>query len=64
MNKQIGVTELGSIDGSYDPNFCNRTVDQGLFKIFVFDQSNSPLFFSPVLSVGDYVYFKKNGSLK
>jgi len=64
MNKQIGVTELGSIDGSYDPNFCDRTVDRGLFRIFVFDQSNSSLIESPVLSVGDYVYFKKNGRLK
>jgi hypothetical protein len=64
INKQQGVTEAGSLTGEYIPNFCEIMDYRGRFRIFVFDQSNSSMVESSPLSVGDYVYFKKNGKLK
>jgi hypothetical protein len=64
LNKQLGVTEGGSLTGDYIPNFCENVDYRGGFRIFLFDKFNSSLVQSPTRSVGDFVYFKKDGKLK
>ena len=64
LNRQTGVTEIGSLTGEYLPNYCDSIDYAGIFRIFVFNRLNKALLTSPLLSVGDYVYFTKKGKLK
>lgn len=65
INKQIGVVEnvpTMEMDKTLG-NFCYENYD-GRYLFYLFDKLNTPLCENSLLSVGDFVYFTKKGSLK
>jgi len=64
LNQQKGIVETGSLTGDYISDYCESVDYKGLYRIFIFEHNNESLLSSPILSVGDYVYFTKSGKLE
>lgn len=64
LNQQKGIVEIGSLTGEYISNHCESINYKGTYRVFMFKYNNESLLSTPVLSVGDYVYFTQSGKLK